>query len=182
MSTDKMPVGFNFSPTDFELLNYYLKRKITGLAIHLERELIPEVDVYKCDPWDLPDDNSGEILYFFTPKDKKYSSGSESNRATMSGYWKAIGKDRVVISPSSQQNIIGMIKTLVFHKGRAPQVERTDWLMHEYRTMAPELESRNKVHIFFSRSFLVLVLVISLNGFFLGMYRVVMFFANYLES
>lgn len=46
-----LPPGFRFHPTDEELVNYYLKRKIHGLKIELE--IIPEVDLYKCEPWDL---------------------------------------------------------------------------------------------------------------------------------
>lgn len=46
-----LPPGFRFSPTDEELVNYYLKRKIQGQEIELD--IIPEVDLYKCEPWEL---------------------------------------------------------------------------------------------------------------------------------
>lgn len=46
-----LPPGFRFHPTDEELVNYYLKRKIHGQ--HIELDIIPEVDLYKCEPWDL---------------------------------------------------------------------------------------------------------------------------------
>jgi len=46
-----LPPGFRFHPTDEELVNYYLKRKIHGLKIELD--IIPEVDLYKCEPWEL---------------------------------------------------------------------------------------------------------------------------------
>ncbi|CAA0830195.1 NAC domain-containing protein 37 [Striga hermonthica] len=68
--------------------------------------------------------------YFFSHKDKKYPSGTRSNRATMAGFWKATGRDKAVYTGS---NLIGMRKTLVFYKGRAPNGQKTDWIMHEYR-------------------------------------------------
>lgn len=52
MATVSLPPGFRFHPTDEELVAYYLKRKINGHRIELD--VIPEVDLYKCEPWDLP--------------------------------------------------------------------------------------------------------------------------------
>lgn len=52
MAPMSLPPGFRFHPTDEELVAYYLNRKITGRTIELE--IIPEVDLYKCEPWDLP--------------------------------------------------------------------------------------------------------------------------------
>lgn len=46
-----LPPGFRFHPTDEELVNYYLKRKIHGMKIELD--IIPEIDLYKCEPWEL---------------------------------------------------------------------------------------------------------------------------------
>lgn len=42
------------------------------------------------------------------------------------------GKDKE-IRREDGEGIIGMIKSLVFYRGRAPDGRRTDWLMHEYR-------------------------------------------------
>ncbi|KAL2544509.1 NAC domain-containing protein 86 [Forsythia ovata] len=53
MALVSLPPGFRFHPTDEELVAYYLKRKINGCKIELE--IIPEVDLYKCEPWDLLD-------------------------------------------------------------------------------------------------------------------------------
>ena len=52
MAPMSLPPGFRFHPTDEELVAYYLHRKINGGTIELE--IIPEVDLYKCEPWDLP--------------------------------------------------------------------------------------------------------------------------------
>ncbi|KAJ0970827.1 hypothetical protein J5N97_018786 [Dioscorea zingiberensis] len=127
-----LPPGFRFHPTDDELVGYYLKRKVDGLKIELE--VIPVIDLYKFDPWDLPDKSflpkRDMEWFFFCPRDRKYPNGSRTNRATASGYWKATGKDRKIVCEPS---VAALRKTLVFYIGRAPGGERTDWVMHEYR-------------------------------------------------
>ena len=80
----------------------------------------------------LPDESivKGDLkCYFFCPIEKKYLSGVRMNRATDVGHWKITGKDRPVLHNNA---LVGSIKTLIFHKGKAPG-ERTDWVMHEYR-------------------------------------------------
>ncbi|KAF5800926.1 putative transcription factor NAM family [Helianthus annuus] len=129
----KVPPGFRFHPTEEELLHYYLRKKVACETIDLD--VIREVDLNKLEPWDIQDKcNIGSTpqndWYFFSHKDKKYPTGTRTNRATAAGFWKATGRDKVI---HSSLHRIGMRKTLVFYKGRAPHGQKSDWIMHEYR-------------------------------------------------
>lgn len=44
--------GFRFSPTDEELISYYLKKKMEGCEKSVE--IISEVEICRYEPWDLP--------------------------------------------------------------------------------------------------------------------------------
>ncbi|KAH0460094.1 hypothetical protein IEQ34_010757 [Dendrobium chrysotoxum] len=128
-----VPPGFRFHPTEEELVGYYLTRKISSQRIDIE--IIADIDLYKIEPWELQDrckfgyEEQNE-WYFFSHKDRKYPSGTRTNRATASGFWKATGRDKAIVSKSK---VIGMRKTLVFYEGRAPNGRKSDWIMHEYR-------------------------------------------------
>jgi hypothetical protein len=82
--------------------------------------------------------------YFFCPVEKKYSSGARMNRATEFGYWKTSGKDRPV---HYNKELVGLIKTLIFHRGKTPRGDRTDWVMHEYRLEDKNLAERGVVQV-----------------------------------
>ncbi|KAL7161357.1 hypothetical protein ACSBR2_041919 [Camellia fascicularis] len=126
----ELPPGFRFHPTDEELITHYLSKKV--LDSNFSARAMGEVDLNKVEPWDLPwKAKMGEKeWYFFCLRDKKYPTGLRTNRATAAGYWKATGKDKEIFRGKS---LVGMKKTLVFYKGRAPKGEKTNWVMHEYR-------------------------------------------------
>nr|AHN10450.1 NAC2 [Arabidopsis arenosa] len=125
-----LPPGFRFHPTDEELITHYLKPKVFNTFF--SATAIGEVDLNKIEPWDLPwKAKMGEKeWYFFCVRDRKYPTGLRTNRATEAGYWKATGKDKEIFKGKS---LVGMKKTLVFYKGRAPKGVKTNWVMHEYR-------------------------------------------------
>ncbi|URE20817.1 No apical meristem (NAM) protein [Musa troglodytarum] len=138
-----VPPGFRFHPTDEELVDYYLRKKVAARKIDLD--VIKDVDLYKIEPWDLQGTSHTkpqhiEICrigaeeqnewYFFSHKDKKYPTGTRTNRATTAGFWKATGRDKPIYS---KHRLVGMRKTLVYYKGRAPNGQKSDWIMHEYR-------------------------------------------------
>ncbi|KAJ6338271.1 hypothetical protein OIU76_007861 [Salix suchowensis] len=145
----QVPPGIRFHPTEEELLDYYLRKKVSYEKIDLE--VIRDVDLNKLEPWDIQDNCMTEVVlmtirfpaerckigttpqndwYFFSHKDKKYPAGTRTNRATAAGFWKATGRDKVIYGSGKR---IGMRKTLVFYKGRAPHGQKSDWIMHEYR-------------------------------------------------
>lgn len=124
----KLPPGFRFHPRDEELVCDYLFKRVS----RCDTLSMVEVDLNKCEPWDIPESASvgGKEMYFYTQRDRKYATGVRTNRATASGYWKATGKDRSILRKGI---LVGMRKTLVFYRGRAPKGTKTDWVMHEFR-------------------------------------------------
>lgn len=46
-----VPPGFRFHPTDEELVDYYLRKKVASRRIDLD--VIKDIDLYKIEPWDL---------------------------------------------------------------------------------------------------------------------------------
>lgn len=48
-----LPPGFRFHPTDEEIITHYLYPKVINHGAFTARA-IGEVDLNKCEPWDLP--------------------------------------------------------------------------------------------------------------------------------
>nr|CAB3453217.1 unnamed protein product [Digitaria exilis] len=146
MSVDsnlELPPGFRFHPTDEEIITYYLKPKVLQRSFICT--IIGEVNLNRTEPWELPGKAKmgDKEWYFFYQKDRKYPTGMRANRATEAGYWKATGKDKEIYTANiaiPTPVLVGMKKTLVFYKGRAPRGEKTNWVMHEFR-----LESADKI-------------------------------------
>ncbi|WOL09631.1 hypothetical protein Cni_G18384 [Canna indica] len=131
-----LPPGFRFYPSDEELVCHYLYKKVNNERA--SEGTMVEVDLHTREPWELPDvaKLSANEWYFFSFRDRKYATGMRTNRATKSGYWKATGKDRT-IHDARTQAMVGMRKTLVFYRGRAPNGIKSSWVMHEFRLETP---------------------------------------------
>ncbi|XP_047316421.1 NAC domain-containing protein 89-like [Impatiens glandulifera] len=135
--------GFRFSPTDGELVHYYLNKKIQGL----ERSVyvIPEIDFNKFEPWDLPDMTvmqSNLEWFFFTTRGNSYLKGSQSARTTQCGYWKTLGKESNVKYASK---IIGKKSTLFFYIGHPPRGQKTGWFMHEFSSVDKQVRTNGEM-------------------------------------
>ncbi|KAM1406265.1 hypothetical protein ACFXTH_000952 [Malus domestica] len=127
--------GFKFCPTDELLVCYYLKNKIQGTDSHF-RSVIPEIDVSKYEPWDIPaffpEVHEKEWFFFSRPKYKDINK-PRRNRTTYKGFYKSTGGEREIRAEESQA-VIGKKRFLTFHEGRArgPKATKTDWVIHEF--------------------------------------------------
>ncbi|XP_022983248.1 NAC domain-containing protein 83-like isoform X2 [Cucurbita maxima] len=120
----RLPVGYRFCPTDEELVEHYLKRKVFGLP--LPASVIPEFNVFLTDPWGLPGDSKEKRFFFSQQKSfLRMNAGC--------GIWKSIGKEKFILSQGINQ-LFGLRKSLVFSESKFPERTRTTrWVMHEYR-------------------------------------------------
>ncbi|KAG6480940.1 hypothetical protein ZIOFF_057531 [Zingiber officinale] len=99
----------------------------------LSIEIIKEMDVYRHEPWELPNFmiTAGEKeWYFFCRRGRKYRNSVRPNRVTGCGFWKATGIDRPI---HASGRCIGLKKSLVYYRGQAGKGTKTDWMMHEFR-------------------------------------------------
>uniref|UniRef100_A0A2N9HWN8 NAC domain-containing protein n=1 Tax=Fagus sylvatica TaxID=28930 RepID=A0A2N9HWN8_FAGSY len=142
-SISQLPPGFRFHPSDEELIVHYLQNKVTSCP--LPATIIAEIDLYKHNPWELPKKAlfGEDEWYFFSPRDRKYRNGVRPNRAAASGYWKATGTDKPILTSCGSKSI-GVKKALVFYTGRPPKGVKTDWIMNEYRLLETTKPSRLK--------------------------------------
>lgn len=84
----------------------------------------------------------GGKWFFFTPRNRKYKNGSRPDRKSGDGYWKATGAEIKV--KDTHGNLIGYKRQLVFYKGKAPDGQKTSWIMHEF-TIPKLTQTRNTV-------------------------------------
>ncbi|RVW86838.1 NAC domain-containing protein 104 [Vitis vinifera] len=117
-----LPPGFQFYPTDEELVLDFLYRKASLLPCY--PNIIPDLDSYVHDPWELNGKalSSGSQWYFFSQKTQ--------DRATKNGYWKQLDIDEAIYTSAGKK--VGIKKYLLFYMGEAPEGIETNWIMQEY--------------------------------------------------
>ncbi|BFG22329.1 hypothetical protein CerSpe_086030 [Prunus speciosa] len=138
-----VPLGFRFHPTEEELVDYYLKNKRRDRDFNVNH--IPEIDICKYDPWEIPgllfteQDSPYHDMewFFFSRRDYKYINSNRSNRATPHGSWKITGKERTIRSRGSNA-VIGRKRTMTFYERGVPKSKKTNWVMHEYSEASPD--------------------------------------------
>lgn len=64
-----LPPGFRFYPTDEELVVHFLHRKAALLPCH--PDVIPDLDLYPYDPWDLDGMDTFTFFSSFFKTEKK---------------------------------------------------------------------------------------------------------------
>ncbi|KAL0331557.1 UNVERIFIED_CONTAM: protein NTM1-like 9 [Sesamum angustifolium] len=97
MKLEALPKGFRFRPTDEELVSHYLRLKINGH--HSSVQVIPEIDVCKWEPWDLPAlsviKSDDQEWFFFCPREENIQMGI----ALIGPQKLVIGRPRARIAP-----------------------------------------------------------------------------------
>lgn len=134
----KLPIGYRFHPTDEELVIHYLRRKV--FSIPLPASVIPDWDVLRSHPSDLPGDVN-EKRYFFSKRKEEVVKKCRRINVAGYGFWKVIGKDKVVVDPTTKQ-AVGLKKSLAFYQTKS----KTPWFMHEYRLVGPPIYLHLEVH------------------------------------
>ncbi|PAN42778.1 hypothetical protein PAHAL_8G186900 [Panicum hallii] len=125
--------GFKFRPTDEDVVVHYLRPR--AMNAPLPSGFIVDVDLLSHNPWELVPEGSAE-KYYFSRRVTRWPRGNRRKRAAGDGHWKASGKDVPIFSKGINGRVplmVGLKKTMVFYRGKAPFGENTEWVMEEYR-------------------------------------------------
>ncbi|KAI5345986.1 hypothetical protein L3X38_013865 [Prunus dulcis] len=123
--------GIKFSPTDEELLSFYLKKKIAGEDSEFSN-IIPEINLREHEPRDLPTE------FFFSEPDYMSPNGDSCYRTTNQGFYKSTGKPRGIEDELSKA-VIGEKRYMPFYEGRAPEHKLTEYVLHQFSLTKTEL-------------------------------------------
>ncbi|KAK4788641.1 hypothetical protein SAY86_019960 [Trapa natans] len=141
VSLKKLPMGYRLNPSDEDLVNHHLKRKLQD--IHEDYCLIPEFDIYKLPPWDLITKfndlsdlaSDGMECYFFYRRSRP--NGNRNSRKTKEGYWQVTGRGR---KPQDTDQIKWLKRNLVFKRISGKSYVKSDWAMHEWEIISDKVK------------------------------------------
>ncbi|KAL9432199.1 hypothetical protein AB3S75_027254 [Citrus x aurantiifolia] len=108
-----LPHDFQFRPSDEELIEHYLKKKVSGILIPLAEYLIRDYNLYETKPSEIWDSHGGpflnvdEDLYLFTQLKKKSSKGSRIDRkvGSSNSAWQGEDAGKDIVSGQSKVKI-----------------------------------------------------------------------------
>ncbi|KAK1323030.1 hypothetical protein QJS10_CPA02g00421 [Acorus calamus] len=132
------PVHIDACSSD-EVLLVQLYRLMHGDP--LPDNVITEISPFKVTPSASPDD----VLYLHRDEEGRTPPKLELEFKAIEGYWKAIGHDHLIGTPT-----VGRKTTWEFLKG--PFGDKTGWMMCEYQIEQKELDTNSKARNFSSLS------------------------------
>ncbi|KAK8672199.1 hypothetical protein V6N13_110572 [Hibiscus sabdariffa] len=127
----RIPLGYRFVPTDYELIRYYLSNKSKDQPLPCDTD-IHVYEIYgekNKEPWNNFGETLSKTFYVFT-KLRKKGKGRRIDRIAGSGTWKGQRTDLVM---DSEKYHVGERKLFVFEvKGPFDNGGKGHWLMHEF--------------------------------------------------
>ncbi|KAJ0024888.1 hypothetical protein Pint_08744 [Pistacia integerrima] len=138
-----LPPGFQFYPSDEQLLCYYLTNKNANAdetGNPFGYDLIKELDLHEYQPHELPEKacytygDRGRRRHWYCYCKVRVRNGRKSWRAK-NGYWRKKGRVREVVKSNNRGGkiILGSRTRFVFYLGDSLETAvRTNWVMHEY--------------------------------------------------
>ncbi|PRQ37170.1 putative transcription factor NAM family [Rosa chinensis] len=141
VSSDLLPVGFRFMPTDEELVTHYLMNKACSRAVPVA-DAIQEIDAtrfYSNHPKNLVTFSDGEREWFFFihEDDESCSSHAQRKRTVREvgnglGFWKPNGSENPICNEDG--NVFATKIYLTYFSGscHSNKPKRTHWKMVEY--------------------------------------------------
>ncbi|KAF5175603.1 Nac domain-containing protein, partial [Thalictrum thalictroides] len=146
----RLPPGFQFTPSDSDLISHYLKKKINGEPLPIVN-LIKDRDLYgKETPFQIFESCSSSFdssvfnkwMYFFTKIKKKFSgnpSAKRIDRIVGNGSWKCSNTTKIY--DENNKNLVIGYKTLLNFIVKSPEKENNtneekkqtnSWILYEY--------------------------------------------------
>ncbi|KAI3686804.1 hypothetical protein L1987_80493 [Smallanthus sonchifolius] len=149
-----LPPGCQFFPSEQQLICHYLTLKNNGdHPDPASSNLINEIDLYRFDPFDLPE--TARFLFGREGKRKHWycfaamprvNRGRGEKRPAGGGFWRRSGSVKDIVGAGVQGVVVGTRKTFVFYLGDSTKTAvRTKWIMYEYALVEQKMAEASYV-------------------------------------